>query len=429
MTADSIQRQAPLPAAPQAEAAAGAPRARAGTQPMRILVACDIAPYPLTNGQNLRIFHYVRELRARHAFDLVYLGVGAPAPELTPLFGSIDVLPPFDTPAQDSMLARLNLSGNQLVIPHPSLARRLTELARSGRYDLIWFSGGGTMNPHLADSFGVPVLADVVDSMTLIQLREFRRARRWVDRLRQGKRLIATYLFERKVFRDANLAMFVADTDATLFGRICPTTPTRVVQNGVDEQMFRPQGPRSRDAVIAFEGNMGFGPNIDAAQWLCHNVAPLLWRVRPELRVLIIGKDPDERVRRLAGAQVEVTGTVDDVRPSLRRAAVFVCPMQSGAGIKNKILQAWAMGMPTVATPLATGGLEARPGENILVEEDAEGFAKAVIRLLGDPELADRIGDAARATIVDGYSWTAKANEIEQVFEETVKRAATRPHA
>lgn len=384
---------------------------------MRVLAVCDSAPFPLTNGQNLRIYNYVRELKSRHAFDLLYLGVDAPNPALREWFGEIRVLPPFPHAAAGGYLKRLSLAGGQLVLPHPSLAATLTELACTGVYDLLWFSGGGTMNSHFAHANGVAVLADVVDSLTLTQLREFRRARTLVDQLRQGKRLIATGMFERKVFRHADQALFVSEVDAAMFSRLCPNVPVSVVHNGVDERFFCPDGARNRSQVLAFEGNMGFGPNIEAAEWFCHAVLPIALALRPEVRLTIIGKDPPQRVQRLAGDSVEVTGTVDDVRPYLRRAAVFVCPMQSGAGIKNKILQAWAMGLPTVATRIATGGLDVIDGVNILIEDEPQRFAERVVQLLDDADRADQIGAAARETILGRYSWSQKAEELERVFE------------
>ena len=138
-------------------------------------------------------------------------------------------------------------------------------------------------------------------------------------------------------------------------------------------------------ATLVFEGNMMFGPNVDAARRLALEILPIVRAAIPAARLVLVGRDPAPEVRALAGESVEVTGTVDDVRPFLARGTVFACPMRLGSGIKNKILQAWAMARPVVATPASLGGLAAHDEDNLLVREDNLGFSEAVIELIRDP--------------------------------------------
>ena len=386
---------------------------------MRVLVICDAHPFPLTNGQNLRIFHYVRHLKDRHVFDLLSVGAPVVPQELVPLFNDIHVLPPSAPPLTGTLakIARqLSFSGRQLLYRNENAASVLAEIARRKAHDLFWFSGGGTLNTHFPQPGSIPVLADIVDSLALVQLRQFRRASNFLERIRQGKRLIATYNFERFAFRGADEALFVSEVDAAMFRKICPSVPTSVVHNGVDETYFAPPAVRSQRMRIAFEGNMGFSPNVEAAQMLCRDILPLVRRKIPDVAIVIVGRDPSPAVIALAGDGVEVTGMVDDVRPYLAEAALFACPMQSGAGIKNKILQAWAAGMPVVATTLATGGLRVQNGVNVVLADEPVSFAEALVALLRDPVRAAAIGAAGRRTIIESYTWSIKARELENVM-------------
>lgn len=387
---------------------------------MRVLVICDAHPFPLTNGQNLRIFHYVRHLKDRHVFDLLSVGDPAVPQELIPLFNDIRVIPPSTPPSPSplqSIARKLSLSGRQLFYHSDSAATVLAEIARRKVHDLFWFSGGGTLNTHLPQPAVVPVLADVVDSLVLTQLRQLQRASGPFDHIRQAKRLFAAYNFERYAFRGADEAVFVAEGDAAMFHRICPGVPVSVVHNGVDEEYFVPPAARSARMRIAFEGNMGFSPNVEAAQTLCRQILPLIRSKIPDVEIAIIGRDPAPAVVALAAADgVEVTGLVEDVRPHLAECAVFACPMQSGAGIKNKILQAWSMGMPVVATTLAIGGLRVQQDVNAVLADEPLSFARALVALLRDRARADAIGAAGRRTVIEGYTWSIKARELEQVM-------------
>ena len=115
---------------------------------------------------------------------------------------------------------------------------------------------------------------------------------------------------------------------------------------------------------IVFTGAMNYPPNIVAADFLARLLLPRVRTVRPDTQLVIVGREPDPRVLGLAALDgVDVTGAVDDIRPWLQSAQVFVCPMLSGTGIKNKLLEAMASGLPCVATPLALQGLNVSAGQ------------------------------------------------------------------
>ena len=162
---------------------------------------------------------------------------------------------------------------------------------------------------------------------------------------------------------------------------------------------------------------MGFAPNVDAVRYLVSNILPRILETVPSVHLYIVGKDPHPDIMAASGERITVTGFVQDIRPWLIKARVFVCPLQKGAGIKNKILQAWAMGIPVVATTKSVGGLRILDGYNILVRDRPDAFAEAVVSLLHHPRLARSIGMAGRYTVEQHYSWTQAAVHFGDILQ------------
>ncbi len=383
---------------------------------MDVLVTCKRYPYPLENGENLRIFHYVRALRGRHNFDLVCLGDEPPPEPLKPLFRRIVVVSDSGAVHPEG-LARIAASFSilQLIPPMPGFTHEIERLMGTHDYDVVWTSSDiVTSLPSLR---GTPLLADIVDDMVTQYRRELVRAKTPLEYLRTLKRLWMVRAYERRYFKHADACLFVSEVDAGDFSSVCPGTPAQVIHNGVDAEYFKPTDTPIEPGRLIFEGSMAFPPNADAAVYFVRQILPLIHQSDPAVKLTLAGRNPPPEVQALASDSVEVTGFVDDVRPYIARAAVFVCPLRSGAGIKNKVLQAWAMGKAVVATPESTGGLRVEESENIVVRQEPREFAREVLALLHDAERRSALGRAARSTIERFYTWDAKAAELESLME------------
>lgn len=393
---------------------------------MNILVLYSRAPFPLTNGGNLRLFHYARVLGRRHNLDLLVYGEGNPPSEIIPFFRRIRAFPRPRTRRPEALWTRLwrAFSVRHMIAVDPAFREHVSSVVHEGDYDLVWV-GGEDMQVLLPREHSVPVLLDDCDYDLLALRGLIRTSRNLASLLQHLKRYWLTQRFNKRLHPQVDAALYVSAEDARAFQRACPSVPAHVVENGVDPDYFAPQGS-TKDAVnIVFEGNMGFAPNIDVAQYLSRTILPLIReRLGSPVKLTIVGKDPSPEILNLASGEIEITGFVDDVRPFLDRASVFVCPMRIGTGIKNKILQAWSMALPVVATPISLGGLDARDGENIMVADSPEEFAERTIELIQNPDLRRRIGDAGRQTILDHYTWDRKAAQMETIMESTAKRRA-----
>jgi glycosyltransferase involved in cell wall biosynthesis len=183
------------------------------------------------------------------------------------------------------------------------------------------------------------------------------------------------------------------------------------VPNGVDTGYFRFAGETREADSLVFCAKMDYYPNVQAMLVFCRDVLPIIWAQRPQVRLTIVGNNPPPAIRALAEDQrITVTGYVPDIRPYLGRAAVALAPLLVAAGIQNKVLEALAMAVPLVATPAACRALLVEDGVHLLIAEGASLFAEAVLRLLEDRALAERLQRAGRAYVEAHHSWQHAAD-------------------
>lgn len=383
---------------------------------MNILLLCDRVPDGPGDGLLLRVIALARELVARgHAIDLLCLRARADAgPPAAGLFRRTWAVPAPPPRPPAGWLGPLGGWGPEaLYVPSPEVAQLLQHEIDPAGYAVVWDAGAVLFAQLPARWAGVPVVADLVDDMVLTFRRAAASAPRWIDRLRQLKYAHVFGRFERETMARCARCVVVSDEDAASFARVSPRVPVSVVPNGVDTVHYAPDATPERSGRLVFEGTMSFPPNEQAALYLVQEVMPRVWARRPDASVALVGRDPGPALRALAGERVEVTGSVPDVRRFVREAEVFVCPLVSGAGIKNKLLQAWAMARPVVATSVSTGGLDARDGHELLVRDGAAAFADAVLGLLDDPARRRALGQAGRDAAVARFAWRAMAERFE----------------
>ncbi|MDR3764909.1 MAG: glycosyltransferase [Acidobacteriota bacterium] len=268
------------------------------------------------------------------------------------------------------------------------------------------------------------VVADLVDEPVLSALRDLK-ALRGRAALLMAKHAVSSYLYERRWQPRLAAAIVVSERDARMARRVLPGVPVRRIANGVDAAYFCPSPHAPTANEIVFSGNMGFAPNISAALYFADRVFPLIRRLQPPAHWTIVGSQPHPAILALQEREgISVTGWVPDIRPWVQRASVYVSPLVAGSGIKNKVLEAWAMQKAVVATPLGCAGICARDGHNILVANNAAEFAEKTVALLRDVQRADTLGREARRTVEAEYRWQDKAAEVETLLLDAVRQSA-----
>lgn len=190
-----------------------------------------------------------------------------------------------------------------------------------------------------------------------------------------------------------------------------------VARNGVDTTFFMPID-REKKYDLVFTGNMGYPPNINAAEFLAHKILPLVQLRKPGIRILIAGASPNIRVSVLKSDHIEVSGWVPDMRECYAMAKIFIAPMQIGTGLQNKLLEAMAMQIPCITSPLANQALQAKENEEILIADTPEVYAHHILFLLDNPGKATQIARAGYEYILRNFSWEVETDKIEQLLHK-----------
>jgi polysaccharide biosynthesis protein PslH len=378
---------------------------------MRILMVSQLTPYlPCQDGFRLVPAHLLRELTGRHALALVSAGAAADTPEqrqwAAPYCEVVETLPP--------------MQWQQHLTPEPPVhverARAAVDrMIKTFSPDVIHIEGAGPA--PLARAGGIPTVVGIHDSRAL-RAREFRRLMRtpwtWLRAWLSEREESA---FERRWLPGADACIVLSEDDRAEVARYLGSARVHVLPNGVDvaHYEFRRTGQPGR---IVFTGNFSWAPNVDAARRFATAIFPLIKREWPAAEFVIAGAAPVPAVQALGAIPgVRVTGTVADLRPNIWSATVYVSPLSAGFGVKNKILEAMALGTPIVATSRSLSGLaDVVPGAHLLHADSDEQIAAAVQRLLNEPALADHLAGNARRLVEQRYTWKAVAARYEAVL-------------
>src|SRR5262245_4432261 len=400
---------------------------------MNILYICHRLPYPPNKGEKIRAFHQLRSLATRHAIHLACLVDDAGDLQHVEALGrycaSIDMI--YRPKIGAKLRALRALCTNQPLsvasFYSSALASKIRQRLAVERVDrIIVFSSAMTV--YVQHVSGIPKVMDFVDADSE-KWRLFADYHPWP--LSWVYRLEACRLarHEIEVARVFDHAIFVTDRDAHILQERVPDRPISVIPNGVDLEYFTP--PQNKETApeppaLVFTGMMDYFPNVDAVNYFCHEIFPLVRQVVPAVQFYIVGRNPTQQVRQLSRQpNVIVTGAVPDVRPYLAQARVAVAPLRIARGVQNKILEAMAMGLPVVGTPAAMQGTWATTTDGVRMAESPHAFAHALVTLLGDHALRHQCGLQARHYVQEHHQWDAHNARLEALLREMVVTPAT----
>jgi len=212
----------------------------------------------------------------------------------------------------------------------------------------------------------------------------------------------------------------VSEADRHTFARLYPGVirrPVHVVPTGVDTEFFSATPSPAAGRALVFTGSMDWLPNEDAMAYFCREILPRIRADEPEVSLAIVGRAPTPAVQKLAADhRVTVTGRVDDVRPFMKEAAVYVVPLRIGGGTRLKIYEAMAMGRSVVSTTVGAEGLPVVSGRHVMIADEPHTFARTVVRLLRDVNRRRSLEAEGRALVVERYDWSAVAGELEDAL-------------
>lgn len=397
---------------------------------MRILICSEAAPLPPYDGLTLRVAALAEALAERH--EVTVLAFQWPGQEGPPPPGVelISVAPPAEPPLSGKLARR----ARGVVMGQPREVLRFaapmraaaTALSRARRFDVVQLDSGALAGiaPALHPT---PVVLDQIDAWHLIQDSDRASDRGVRQRVmsRIEERIVRRHI--PNAYRGIARVVFVSEAEVHATRELVPDLVADVVPNGVDTQHFAPDGTPRDAGLIVLTGVLDYPPNTDAARHLVTDILPLVVAERDDARVALVGRRPTPAVHELGSSRVQVTGAVTDLRPWLRAAGVYACPMRTGTGIKNKLLEAMACGSPCVATPLACRGIDLRHGEHVLQAEGEADLARAILDLMNNPDRAAALGEAARRHAEARAGWPAIGRQMEAVYERAITTPGPRP--
>jgi glycosyltransferase involved in cell wall biosynthesis len=256
-------------------------------------------------------------------------------------------------------------------------------------------------------------------------LNDLRLPRRWpaaAYSLVQWRKLVR---YEAAALAAAAATVAVSEADKQAMLRIAPQGRITVISNGIDLDEYRPSAalPDAAAPRLVFTGKMDYRPNVDAALWFAAEVLPLIAAQEPAAVLQLVGMNPHPRLDPLRGQpNIEITGAVDDTRPYIAAAAVYLIPMRVGGGTRFKALEAMACARPIVSTALGVEGIPVHHEQEMLIADTPSAFAAQVLRLIADLRsggaLAQRLGATARRFVEERYGWTTIVPHFDRLYQE-----------
>ena len=397
------------------------------SETMHILLVSSGMPLPGQAGSP-RAYNLARALANRHTLTLLLVTSGAGAWGDPAAYRSGDS--PFsrvervivESEAGSTMGKLINAAaGNPWFVTrherrdeHRSAVSAVKELCPD--VDAVWIDGLPLL--QYAERCGQPFVVDEVDYMSRLMYTQASmgatRARRLVDRWRAS----LTRRYERSHLRQASAVTLISSLEAELMASDIGVRP-HLIMNGCDTSFFSPVSEPPHVAgrpALVFVGNFPYGPNRDAAEFIVRDLGPALASRFPEVKIHLVGPPPPEGFGN-PSAFVEIAGFAPDVRTYYAGADVFLCPLRFGGGVKNKMLEAGAMGCPIVASEISAEGIAFDDGVHFLKAATPTEYVEAVARLTADGGALGRaLGRQARELVEREYGWESEARRLESLL-------------
>ena len=402
---------------------------------MRILFLTQILPFPLDAGPKIRAYYVLRHLAAE-GHEITLLSFIRSSDRTS----SIEHLRQFCVDVRTVPMQRSRINDGfhllrSLISNTPFLIARdrvdamqhdLRDLLVSHSYDVIhadqlWMAQYALQAQAFLQGNGASTILvlDQHNAVHLIPQRLAGSESSVIKRklLQREARIMKWY--ELETCDRFDYVVWVSDEDRLALSRpLAKLASDRTIPICVDPDAKKVVDRKNGSLRVTFLGGLHWPPNADGVAWFAREVWPKVLPQDPEALLTVIGKNPPRSLLESEEAipNLEVTGNVEDPLPYLAETTVFIVPLHAGGGMRVKIIDAWSWGLPVVSTSIGAEGVQYRHGDNLLIADDADTFADAVLRLLNDPELGDCLARAGRNTVETQYDWRKIYGAWEQVY-------------
>lgn len=394
-----------------------------------ILMLTPYLPYPPNSGGRSRTYNLVKHLREYYTITLVCFGrPEEQAFDLAPMRELCDLIVVDRAPSPGKLKAALlsftSVQPVTMRLYHTAeMERILAELLDRERIDMIHVESF-YMLPNLPRDLPMPVLLSEPAIEYIAWGRHAKVAKPWHTQVGVALEAIKMRFWEPRAWADATVVGVMSPIDQAEVKRVTPGVKTILTPNGVDVEFFHIDETIQRDNHTAvYMGDYKYFPNTDAVLYFVKEILPLVRRKRPDFELLLLGKDAPPELVMLSDdpdSGLRVAGLVPDTRPYLQGSAMFVCPLRSGSGTRFKLMESLACGCPVVSTTIGAEGLNAVDGKHMLLRDDPQRFAEAILALLDDPAHGAAIGQAGRQWVVTRHAWAHSASLLGHAYDQLI---------
>jgi sugar transferase (PEP-CTERM/EpsH1 system associated) len=398
---------------------------------MNILLLTQIVPFPPDSGPKIKTYHVLRYLAAHHRVTLVAFTRNdeeeRDAAKLREICAAVHTVHLSRSTVRNAVTFARSLLGRRSWIierdssdaMHTLLAQLVAAEQRAGHpFDLVH---ADQLNmAQYAEPLRLPRLLDQHNAVWTV-FRRVAQQERGLKRLLWEREWRKLREYEGRICRAFEAVTVVSEEDRRALveamgrEREMPIIPIAI---DTDVQRAIPREPGAR-AILSM-ATMLWPPNVDGVLWFAREIFPRIQQEVADTHFYVVGQRPVTEVRALPATNpaIEVTGYVPEVAPYIARSGCLIVPLRSGGGMRVKILEAMARGIPIVSTTIGYEGIDVIPGEHLLVADTPAEFAAAVVRLLNDPALGERMAAAARRRVIERYDWRAICPAIDRVYAE-----------
>lgn len=390
---------------------------------MKILLVTKELPFPVNNGHRMRSINILKGIAAGNQVDVICMGQEDAMVEakeaLNAYFNDLTVVPA--TPS--NLLAKVStlIASVFSQLPYSILLRyskqmraKIEQLCNDTHYDCIVCDGIHMMVNVPEVSTKVVLSEHNIESMII---------KRYADIATGFKKRFAHFeygkmnRYEKRIWARSNTAFVCSEDDKQMVCEVMSLEQVFVVPNGVDVENYviRDAVKKTNNSLI-YTGLMGWAPNEDAVCYFADEIYPAIKAKIPDVRFAIVGKNPKERVKSLGerDASIQVTGFVDDIQQYMCEADIFIVPIRIGSGTRLKILEALSLQMTIVSTSIGCEGIEVTDGDNIIIRDNPQEFADAIIDILQNKADFQHLGKNGRKLVEEKYSWESIRRDLNQ---------------
>lgn len=384
---------------------------------MKIFVLLSRVPFPIEKGDKLRAFHQLRCLAKSNEIVLCALSDSLVHDDAIKVLGEfcseIHIIP-IKTIGMIWNVIKAFFNGKPMQVGYfyrSSAQKQINSLINTCKPDHIY-----CQLTRVSEYVKESKIPKTLDYQDIFSIGAKRRAESSSPLLKmffnmEYRRLLR---YEHDIFDQFDHKTIISQPDRDLLPH-----PQRnevvIIPNGVDHDYFSPV-KKEKTHDIVFTGNMGYPPNIDAARFIANEIFPLVLKQLPKATLLLAGANPHSKVQALQASNVTVSGWLSDIRDSYSTSRVFIAPMRIGTGLQNKLLEAMAMEIPCITSPLANQALGAKENEEILVGTTAEEYANHIIHLLNHKPDADLLAKKGHTFVEKTFSWEHSTAVLEELF-------------